>query len=50
MADDKVKIVLNAFEILFNRRDYDAAERLWSPHYIQHSAHIPPGRAGSSSS
>jgi predicted SnoaL-like aldol condensation-catalyzing enzyme len=31
---------------LFNRRDYVAAARFWSPNYIQHSAHIPPGRAG----
>jgi predicted SnoaL-like aldol condensation-catalyzing enzyme len=39
-------IVLEAFETLFNRRDYAAAERFWSPNYIQHSAHIPPGREG----
>src|SRR5580692_5416139 len=39
-------IVLDAFETLFNRRDYAAAERFWSPNYIQHSAHIPPGREG----
>jgi len=37
-------IVLEAFETLFNRRDYAAAERFWSPNYIQHSAHIAPGR------
>jgi len=39
-------IVRDAFEILFNRRDYAAAEAFWSPEYIQHSAHIPPGRDG----
>ena len=39
-------LVLNAFDALFNRRDYDAAERFWSPEYIQHSAHIGPGRDG----
>jgi predicted SnoaL-like aldol condensation-catalyzing enzyme len=39
-------IVREAFEALFNRRDYVAAERFWSPNYIQHSAHIPPGREG----
>ncbi len=39
-------IVLEAFETLFNKRDYAAAERYWSPDYIQHSAHIPPGRQG----
>src|SRR5476649_2424656 len=39
-------LVLDAFDALFNRRDYTAAERYWSPHYIQHSAHIGPGRDG----
>jgi predicted SnoaL-like aldol condensation-catalyzing enzyme len=39
-------LVLNAFETLFNKRDYAVAERYWSPEYIQHSAHIPPGREG----
>ena len=38
--------VLEAFETLFNKRDYVAAERFWSPNYIQHSAHIAPGREG----
>ena len=32
-------IVLEAFETLFNKRDYAAAERFWSPNYIQRSAH-----------
>jgi predicted SnoaL-like aldol condensation-catalyzing enzyme len=40
------ELVLRAFNTLFNERDYAAAERLWSPNYIQHSAHIPPGRDG----
>jgi predicted SnoaL-like aldol condensation-catalyzing enzyme len=31
---------------LSRQRDYKAAERFWSPNYIQHSAHIPPGREG----
>jgi predicted SnoaL-like aldol condensation-catalyzing enzyme len=39
-------IVLKAFDTLFNKRDYAAAERFWSPNYIQHSAHIAPGRDG----
>ena len=39
-------LVLGAFDTLFNKRDYAAAEQLWSPGYIQHSAHIPPGRVG----
>jgi predicted SnoaL-like aldol condensation-catalyzing enzyme len=39
-------IVLAAFETLFNKRDFNAARNLWSRNYIQHSAHIPPGRDG----
>jgi predicted SnoaL-like aldol condensation-catalyzing enzyme len=39
-------LVLRAFDTLFNKRDYAAAERFWSPQYIQHSAHIAPGREG----
>jgi predicted SnoaL-like aldol condensation-catalyzing enzyme len=39
-------LVLDAFDTLFNKRDYVAAERYWSPDYIQHSAHIEPGREG----
>jgi len=53
-GDDMVKttpaqnkaLVLQAFDTLFNKRDYKAAERYWSPNYIQHSAHIAPGREG----
>jgi len=44
--DRRVQTVLNAFDMLFNKRDYAAAERFWSPRYIQHSAHIAPGRDG----
>jgi predicted SnoaL-like aldol condensation-catalyzing enzyme len=39
-------LALEAFDTLFNKRDYAAAERFWSPNYIQHSAHIEPGRDG----
>jgi len=39
-------LVLEAFDTLFNRRDYATAERFWSPGYIQHSVHIAPGRDG----
>jgi predicted SnoaL-like aldol condensation-catalyzing enzyme len=39
-------LVLEAFDTLFNKRNYAAAERYWSPQYIQHSAHIEPGREG----
>jgi predicted SnoaL-like aldol condensation-catalyzing enzyme len=43
---DNKTLVLEAFDTLFNRRDYAKAERYWSPVYIQHSAHIEPGRDG----
>jgi predicted SnoaL-like aldol condensation-catalyzing enzyme len=39
-------IVLEAFETLFNKRDYAKARKFWTSNYIQHSAHIPPGREG----
>ena len=39
-------LVLEAFDTLFNKRDYAAAQTFWSPQYIQHSAHIAPGREG----
>jgi predicted SnoaL-like aldol condensation-catalyzing enzyme len=45
-AENNKAIVLEAFDTLFNKRDYTAAERFWSPNYIQHSAHIEPGRDG----
>jgi predicted SnoaL-like aldol condensation-catalyzing enzyme len=45
-AEKNKATVLDAFDTLFNRRDYAAAERFWSPDYIQHSAHIAPGREG----
>ncbi|WP_420997104.1 nuclear transport factor 2 family protein [Cupriavidus sp. 30B13] len=45
-ASHNKALVLAAFDTLFNQRDYAAAERFWSPAYIQHSAHIAPGREG----
>jgi predicted SnoaL-like aldol condensation-catalyzing enzyme len=46
-GEDRNKaLVLEAFDALFNQRDFAAAERFWSPDYIQHSAHIAPGRDG----
>ena len=39
-------LVLEAFDTLFNKRDYATAEGFWSPNYVQHSAHIEPGREG----
>lgn len=44
--DRNKAFVLEAFDVLFNKRDYAAAERYWSDDYIQHSAHIGPGRDG----
>jgi len=45
-SEQNKTIVLKAFDTLFNKRDYAVAERFWSPNYIQHSAHIAPGRDG----
>jgi len=45
-AAQNKRLVLEAFDTLFNKRDYASAEKFWSPHYIQHSAHIEPGRDG----
>ena len=45
-TEQQKRLVLEAFDTLFNKRDYIAAEKFWSPAYIQHSAHIPPGRDG----
>ena len=44
--DDNKTLVLEAFDALFNKRDYEAAAHFWSDTYIQHSAHIKPGRDG----
>ena len=46
IAESNKVLVLEAFDTLFNKRDYKAAERHWSSIDIQHSAHIPPGRDG----
>src|SRR6201984_1582231 len=46
IQENNKALVLEAFDTLFNKRDYAAAERYWSPNYIQHSAHIAPGREG----
>ena len=45
-TEQNKRLVLAAFDTLFNKRDYAAAEKFWSPDYIQHSAHIEPGREG----
>jgi len=41
-----IEIVLEAFDSAFNKREKDALDKYWSPHYIQHSAHIGAGREG----
>src|SRR3954463_15275594 len=46
MQERNKALVLEAFDTLFNKRDFEAAERFWSPDYIQPSAHIAPGREG----
>jgi len=46
IASKNKALVLEAFNTLFNKRDYAAAEHFWSPDYMQHSAHIEPGRDG----
>jgi len=45
-AEETKALVLKAFDTLFNKRDYAKATGFWSETYIQHSAHIPPGRDG----
>ena len=45
-SEQNKALVMEAFDTLFNKRDYAAAEKFWSPNYVQHSAHIPPGRNG----
>ena len=39
-------LALEAFDTLFNKRDYGAAEKFWSPRYVQHSSVVPLGREG----
>jgi predicted SnoaL-like aldol condensation-catalyzing enzyme len=46
LSEKNKAIVREAFDTLFNRKDFAAAERFWADDYIQHSAHIPPGREG----
>ena len=46
IQQENKELVLKAFDTLFNKRDYARAGTFWSPQYIQHSAHIEPGRQG----
>lgn len=45
MSPEKNKaIVLEAFDTLFNRKDFEGASRFWAKDYIQHNPMIPNGR------
>jgi hypothetical protein len=47
IAEKNKAIVLEAFDTLFNQRDYIGAEKFWSPEYIQHRLRQPAAdRAG----
>lgn len=46
VPENNKSIVREAFEAVFNKREPGAFEKYWSADYIQHSAHIPPGRQG----
>ena len=46
LQEKKKALVLEGFDVLFNKRDFAGAEKYWSPNYIQHSSHIEPGRDG----
>lgn len=41
-----IKLVVHAMDLIFNKRDYEAAEKLWSPDYVQRSIFVPPGKNG----
>jgi len=46
LQEENKALLLEGFDVLFNKRDFASAERYWSPDYIQHSSHIEPGRDG----
>jgi len=46
LAEKNRSLVLEAFDTLFNQRNYENAVAYWSPDYVQHSAYIAPGREG----
>ena len=45
-TEENKALVLRAYDTLFNRRDYLAAEQFWPPDFIQHSSFFAPGRDG----
>ena len=46
LQDKNKALLIKGFKTLFNERNFTEAEKLWSPNYIQHSAHIGQGRDG----
>jgi predicted SnoaL-like aldol condensation-catalyzing enzyme len=44
--DANIKLVIHAMDLIFNKRDYEAAKKLWSPDYVQRSLFVPPGKDG----
>jgi predicted SnoaL-like aldol condensation-catalyzing enzyme len=46
LQEENKALLLEGFDVLFNKRDFARAEKYWSPAYIQHSSHIEPGRDG----
>jgi predicted SnoaL-like aldol condensation-catalyzing enzyme/ketosteroid isomerase-like protein len=46
LAERNKQMVLEAFDTLFNRKDYERASAFWAPGYIQHNPHFPDGRDG----
>ena len=44
LGQNNKELVVKPFDTLLNQKDYEAAEKLWSPNYVQHSAHIPSRR------
>ncbi len=46
LEETNKELVLKVFDLLFNKRDFAAAEQFFSPNYIQHNAYVPSGREG----
>src|SRR5258708_12477720 len=43
LEEKNKKLVLEAFDTLFNKSNSESAEKYWSPNYIPPNPHIPPG-------
>jgi predicted SnoaL-like aldol condensation-catalyzing enzyme len=44
--EKNIKLVVQALNALFNKRDYEFAWKYWSPDYVQRSLFVPPGKTG----